>query len=80
MGLSSENKLYYVKHLLNNHVEPFHKLLIRNYDEFYKHEYNHNQFSKADEIKKFKELLDKEIITEEEFNLFKMDLLNYFSY
>lgn len=33
-----------------------------------------NNFSKADEIKKFKNLLDEGTITEDEFNLFKQDL------
>lgn len=36
---------------------------------------NENNFSKADEIKKFKELLDEGVITEDEFNAFKMKLL-----
>ena len=35
-----------------------------------------NNFSKADEIRKLKELLDAGSISEEEFQLFKQDLLN----
>ena len=60
---------------LNIPIEPFHRLLVRKFDEFCEHEYNKNQFSKADEIKKFKELLDEGTITQDEFELFKKDLL-----
>ena len=60
----------------NGPIEPFHRLLVRKFDEFCQHEYNKNQFSKADEIKKFKELLDEGTITQDEFELFKKDLLN----
>jgi hypothetical protein len=36
---------------------------------------NQNSFSAADEIKKFKELLDLDVITQEEFNEKKKELL-----
>lgn len=36
----------------------------------------HNQLSGADEIKKYKQLLDEGIITQEEFNKKKRDILN----
>ena len=57
-------------------IEPFHRLLVRKFDEFCEHEYNKNKYSKADEVNKFKELLDDGTITQEEFELFKKDLLN----
>lgn len=52
----------------NNFKEAF----VNSYGEYLSQE---NNFSKADEIKKFKELLDEGVITEDEFNAFKMKLL-----
>ena len=56
-------------------IEPFHRLLVRKFDEYCEQKYNKNQFSKADEIKKLKKLLDEGTISPEEFELFKKDLL-----
>lgn len=55
--------------------EKFHKILDKTFDEYCELEYKNN-FSKADEIRKFKKLLDENAITEEEYELFKKDLLN----
>lgn len=53
----------------NNFIESLNKA--------YKNYLNYkNNFSKADEIKKLKDLLNERVITEEEYELFKKDLLN----
>ena len=52
--------------------DNFKEAFVNSYGEYLSQE---NNFSKADEIKKFKELLDDGVITEDEFNAFKMKLL-----
>ena len=51
--------------------------LICNQIESYKNENNeHSMVSTADELRKFKQLMDDEIITKDEFEAIKKELLN----
>ena len=51
------------------------EIISEKYNKFYESNHGKMLFSNADEIKKFKELLDDGVITEEEFNTFKKKLL-----
>lgn len=69
-----------VQNIANNTIEELTKEInnaIRNYNTPSNQSVNmiQNSFSAADEIKKFKELLDLGVITKEEFDLKKKDLL-----
>ena len=52
------------------------KIILDKYLEYHDYKLNRTQYSKADEIKKFKELLDDGAITEDEFDKFKKELLD----
>ena len=59
-----------------NKYEEFYKLIMQKINDAKSNSSNSNNNSAADELKKFKELLDAGVINEEEFNKKKKELLN----